>query len=183
MTERTRNRHKSIRLPDFDYSSPSTYFFTQCTSDRTFFFGDIEDGEMYLTKTGVRVWEEWDRTLKLRHEVIEHAFVVLPNHIHGLISFDANLVGSTSVASHGNATRTPHRQPRSLGSMMAGFKGAVTRWLKKEIGDPTFELWQPGYHEHIVRNQRSFETIHGYILDNVARWEDDCENPVNWGRA
>jgi REP element-mobilizing transposase RayT len=180
MTEHPRNRHKTIRLPDFDYSSASTYFLTQCTFDRRFFLGDIEDGEMFLSRTGVRVWEEWDRTLVLRPSVIEHAFIVMPNHIHGLVSF--NVDDDRSVESHSNATPL-HRRPRSLSTLMSGFKGAVTRWLRDELGDPYFEIWQPGFHEHIVRNQKSFETIQGYILNNVAKWSEDRENPVNWDRS
>jgi REP-associated tyrosine transposase len=183
MTGDFRRWHRSIRLPDFDYSSPSTYFFTQCTADRRFYPGDIEDGEIYLTRTGVRVWQEWDRTLKLRPEVIEHTFVVMPNHVHGLVSFDANVIGDRPVASHGDATSGLHRQPRSLGSMMSGFKGAVTRWIQKELNTSKFELWQDGYHEHIVRNSEAFDTIQGYILGNVAKWEEDRENPANWSRS
>ena len=66
---------------------------------------------------------------------------------------------------------------------MSGFKGAVTRWLRDELGNPFFELWQPGFHEHIVRNHRAFETIQGYVLNNVAKWSEDRENPANWGRS
>jgi putative transposase len=176
------NRHKSIRLPDFDYSSASSYFFTQCTNDSRFFFGDIEGGQMFLTKTGVRVWQEWDRTLLLRHEVIEHAFIVMPNHVHGLVSFDVNFIEDHNVASHGNATPL-HRKPCSLSTLVSGFKGDVTRWIRRELNHPKFELWQAGYHEHIVRNHESFETIQGYIRNNVAKWEEDRENPANWDRS
>jgi REP element-mobilizing transposase RayT len=103
-------RHKSARLPDFDYSSASTYFFTTCAADRESFLGEIEDGEMYFTRTGVKAWKAWDETLRIRREVIEHAFVVMPNHVHGFVSIDANLV-TECVASHGNATRFRRQTP------------------------------------------------------------------------
>lgn len=137
---------------------------------------------MYLTRTGVRVWEEWDRTLVLRPTIIEHAFIVMPNHVHGLVSFDANVMEDHPVASHRNATRF-QRQPRSLGTLVSGFKGAVTRWVRNELGDPQFVLWQAGYHEHIVRNHQAFETIQGYVINNIAKWTEDRENPVNADRS
>ena len=172
-------RHKSARLPDFDYSSASTYFFTICTAHRQPFFGEIEAGETYLTRTGMQAWVEWDMTLDLRPTVIEQAFVVMPNHVHGLVSFDASVIGDQPVESHSNATPF-HRKSRSLSTLISGYKGAVTRWVRNELGDPEFDLWQPGYHEHIVRNHKSFETIEGYITHNIAKWSADQENPANW---
>jgi putative transposase len=137
---------------------------------------------MYLTKIGVRVWDESDRTLLLRPTIIERAFVVMPNHVHGLVWFDANGMEGHFVASHSNAT-TFQRKPRSLSTLVFGFKGAVTRWIRKEIGDPHFELWQAGYHEHIVRSHESFETIQWYIVNNGAKWSEDRENPANADRS
>ena len=137
---------------------------------------------MILSALGEIVQQEWIRTLEIRKEIIEHAFIVMPNHVHGLVSIDANVISETPVASHGNATPL-HRKPRSLSTLVSGFKGAVTRWIRKEIGDPRFELWQAGYHEHIVRNHESFETIQGYIRNNVAKWEEDRENPASWDRS
>jgi len=67
-----------------------------------------------------------------------------------------------------------------MGSLMSGYKGAATRSIRVLIKDPLFEPWQEGFHEHIVRNQESFERIHGYILSNPVRWADDRENPANW---
>ncbi len=82
--------HKSVRLRDFDYAGDSTYFVTQVTSGRRFIFGDVIDGEMYLTRTGVQAWVEWDKTLLLRPDIIEHAFIVMPNHLHMLFSIDSS---------------------------------------------------------------------------------------------
>ena len=67
--------------------------------------------------------------------------------------------------------------------MMSGYKGAVTRAVRAMTGDPHFVFWQAGYHEHIVRNQESFETIQGYIINNVTKWAEDRENPANWDRS
>ena len=175
-------RHKSIRLPEFDYSSAATYFVTQCAALRKPLFGEVAETDMVRSEIGEIASREWAITLELRPTVIQHAFAVMPNHVHALISFNDDGLGASSVASHSNATR-PHRQPRSLGTLMSGYKGAVTRAVRDLMGDPAFEVWQPGYHEHIVRNNRSFQTIHEYILDNPRRWAEDRENPANWNRS
>lgn len=174
--------HKPIRLPDFDYASASTYFFTQCTHGRVQCLGSVEGDRMILSVIGEIVQGEWIKTLEIRKEIIEHAFIMMPNHVHGLVSIDANAIREPSVASHGNATPL-HRKPRSLSTLVSGFKGAATRQVRLALEDPAFELWQKGYHEHIVRNEKSFETIYGYILNNPARWTEDRENPANADRS
>ncbi len=61
--------------------------------------------------------------------------------------------------------------------MMAGYKGAVTRWLRAELQEAGFVLWQPGFHEHVVRSEKRFDAIREYVLDNPGRWGNDRENP------
>ena len=183
MTEGARpRRHKSIRLSGFDYSSDSTYFITQCTTDRKFVFGDVVENSVELSALGEIAHQEWERTLELRPTVVAHAFVVMPNPVHLLFSFAGNEAQNRPVASHSNATSF-HRQPRSVGSLMSGYKGAVSRAIRELVSDPQFEPWQDGFHEHIVRNEKSFETIYAYILDNPRRWAEDRENPANWDRS
>lgn len=113
---------------------------------------------MVLSGMGEFAHQEWERTLVLRPTVICHAFVVMPNHVHALFSFEESFNGNQSVASPGNATRL-HRQLRSVGSLMSGYKGAVTRGIRVLIDDPVFQPWQEGFHEHIVPNHDSFERI------------------------
>jgi putative transposase len=89
MTELNNNLHhrRSIRLAEYDYSSEGGYFITIVTQDRECLFGEVIDGEMHLNNFGKIVWEEWYRTAKLRPNIvlIEDEFVVMPNHIHGII--------------------------------------------------------------------------------------------------
>jgi putative transposase len=168
--------HKSVRFRDFSYASDSTCFVTIVCQRHGHFFGEVADGEMYLTRTGIRAWVEWDRTLAMRPEVVEHAFIVMPNHVHGLFSLDSS---NLQDGSHCDATsRRLQREKRSVSSIVSGYKGAVTRWLRAELGDPSFVLWQPGFHEHVVRSEKRFDAIREYILDNPVRWGSDRENPV-----
>lgn len=169
-------RHKHVRLRDFSYASDSTYFITQVTYGRRTFLGEVEEGDMYLTRLGVQAWVEWDRTLVLRPEIVEHAFVVMPNHLHVLFSIDSTLARPARLPVEVKSARL-RREPRSASSMMSGFKGALTRWVRIELANPEFVLWQPGFHEHVVKSQRRFDAIQQYIVDNPARWDDDQENP------
>ena len=82
-----RPNRKSIRLHGYDYAGPGTIFFTYCTADRFDFFGSVIDGVMHENEVGDIAWAEWRKTLEIRKEVIAHAFVVMPNHVHVIIIF------------------------------------------------------------------------------------------------
>ncbi len=78
-------KRKSIRLKEFDYSQPGAYFVTICTRDREHIFGEIVDGEMRLNANGQIVEECWE-TLPSHYPNMElDAFIVMPNHVHGII--------------------------------------------------------------------------------------------------
>ncbi|MCH8961165.1 MAG: hypothetical protein IH820_07505 [Bacteroidetes bacterium] len=80
-----KHRRRSIRLRDYDYRQPGAYFITICTYDRDCLFGQVVDGVMELTPSGRIVADEWHRTEMVRPNVVLDAFVVMPNHVHGII--------------------------------------------------------------------------------------------------
>jgi REP element-mobilizing transposase RayT len=169
---------RSIRLPGYDYAGPGSLFFTWCTQDRFDFFGSVVDAEMRLNPVGELVWREWNRTLEIRKELLAHAFIVMPNHLHGLISF-APVEGTVSPLPEPGADLPLHarKRPRSLSSMATGFKSAVTSVMRKRTGNDRLDIWQRNYYEHIVRDARDFDSIYAYILENPKRWEEDRFNP------
>jgi REP element-mobilizing transposase RayT len=61
--------------------------------------------------------------------------------------------------------------PRSIGSIVKGFKIGVTKWFRNNTEIQT--VWQRNYHEHIIRNEQSYKTISDYIINNPAKWKDD----------
>lgn len=172
---------RSVRLRDYDYAGPGTIFFTVCTEGRRHLFGSIRDGSMHSNWFGEVVSEEWEQTLIIRPEIICHAFVVMPNHLHGLITIDPqdDARSATRKRLDGDARADCHlplharRAPRSVATMVSGFKGAVTRRSKADGHNPAVEIWQRGFHEHVVRNDEAFETIKVYIENNPARWHVD----------
>ncbi len=174
------NRHhrRSIRLRGYDYTRPGAYFVTICTQHRVCLFGDVVDGEMQLNALGEIVWAEWFRSADIRAEIELHPneFVVMPNHIHGIVWIVDNVgaTGRANVGPHGCAPL--HRPPRSLASFIAGFKSAVTKRINKMRGTPGMPVWQRNYYEHIIRNENALNRIREYIAMNPSRWMTDREN-------
>jgi len=175
-----RHHRRSIRLPAYDYTQPGAYFVTVVTHQRQCLFGEIVDGQVLVSSYGEAVGEEWLRSTQIRREMQLDAFVVMPNHIHGIV-----IIGET-VGAHGRAplhraaphrAPLPHRAPRSIGSFVAGFKSAVTRRINEMRGTPRLPVWQPNYYEHVIRDEEELNRIRQYIIENPARWEDDVENP------
>ena len=169
---------RSIRLPGYDYAGPGSLFFTFCSQNRFDFFGSVVNAEMRLNATGDLVWREWERTNEICKELLAHAFIVMPNHVHGLISL-APVEGTVSPPPEPGANLPLHarKRPRSLSSMATGFKSAVTSVMRKRTGNEYLKLWQTNYYEHIVRDERDFDSIYSYIVENPKRWEEDRFNP------
>ncbi|MBI5081703.1 MAG: hypothetical protein HZB17_10420 [Chloroflexi bacterium] len=196
---------RSIRLPNYDYSQAGSYFVTLCAHARECLFGEIVDDAMSLNDYGKIVEEEWLKSAEIRKELELDAYVIMPNHLHGIvvINNDGGLtVGATGqsplipttveasgrsplatdVGAHGRAPLRAdqpilHRKPRSLGSFIAGFKSATTKRLNLKRNTPSFAVWQHNYYEHIIRDEIDLNRIRAYIQHNPARWAEDENNP------
>ena len=183
MTKPNRNR-RSIRLKGYDYTQPGAYFFTLVTQGREPLFGKIVDGEMQLNAAGKIAQEEWVRTPSVRPEMGIDEFVVMPNHVHGIViireNYDIPAVGAHGCAPlpepNNRASQTTHRKPRSLGSFIAGYKSIVTRRVNAHFGTIGVPLWQRNYYERIIRNENEWDRARRYIQNNPLNWELDTEN-------
>jgi len=80
-------RPQSRRLKHWDYASPGSYFITICTHKKTPYLGSIVQGELHLSSMGIIVVQEWSKTASLRPYVALDAYVVMPNHLHGILAF------------------------------------------------------------------------------------------------
>jgi putative transposase len=118
------------------------------------------------------VEEEWLRSQLLRQEVALDAFVVMPDHFHGIVvlsgSDEGNLCETARTANNPGALLRRH--PRSLGSLMAGFKSATTARINTLRGSPGRAVWQSNYHEHVIRNERDLAGIRTYIQNNPLKY-------------
>ena len=144
---------KRARLPHFDYATPGAYFVTICAHRRMQIFGRCVDDELRPTAAARTVERCWVAIPVHFPSVGVDAFVVMPNHVHGVL-----LLGEDT-----------HPLPTVVGS----FKSAVSRALKS--GRP---VWQRGYYERVVRGENELEAIRRYILENPSAWPWDPENPA-----
>jgi REP element-mobilizing transposase RayT len=196
-----RPQRRSIRLPGFDYSQSGAYFVTVCIQDRCCLFGDVVNGAVEASVAGLMVESWWGQITNKFPDVALDAFVVMPNHVHGIL-----VLGGTPTS--WNAGQTHRFAPTNGGHPMVGadlrvrppFPPAavpspalsrVIQWFKtmttndyilgvREFGFPQFNrrLWQRNYYEHIVRSDDDLARIRAYIEANPARWDEDDENPA-----
>jgi putative transposase len=176
-------RRRSIRLPHHDYAG-GVYFVTICAHDRVLLFGDVVDGMMVPNALGDIVLEEWIRTEEIRAEVTLDAFVVMPNHVHGIIGIVDGATITDGVGAHGRAPLRcgiAYRRPKSLGAFVAGFKSAVTKRINAIRGTPGGKVWQRNYWERVLRDERELHIARRYVRDNPLRWHLDRCHPDHIG--
>jgi REP element-mobilizing transposase RayT len=183
------HHRRSIRLKGYDYSQAGLYFITICVQNRKCLFGEITDGRIHLNEYGKIASNEWLNTPNIRSNIQLDVYIVMPNHIHGIIVITDNTGRGVSHTPY-NYNGTPHndtpinnkgvcdtpqRYPRSpsntIGAIIRGYKSAVTK-QRHELGFPD-SIWQRDYCEHIIRNERAYQNIANYILNNPATWQKD----------
>lgn len=174
--DRDKHHRRSIRLKEYDYRQFGAYFVTVCTQNRACLFGAVAAGEMQLNNAGEISKATWNELPARFPSVGLDAFVVMPNHIHGVIIVGAQFIApsdgfGTAAIDQGVMNHAP-----TLGEMMRAYKAVSTRSIR-QAGTPDF-AWQRNYYEHVIRDEESLNRIRQYIHDNPARWEFDRENPV-----
>ena len=173
------HERKLTRLPGFDYSASRYYFFTICVKDHIQSFGLVEDGTMRLSENGIVALEQW-RWLKDQYPYSDLiAFVVMPDHVHGIIHIDSdyykNHVKNGDNYNVGNGRDrslqehiNKYMKIKSLPELIGAYKTTVSKRIHLQ-GDGNFK-WQKSFHDHIVRNQRSLYRIISYIETNPGKW-------------
>ena len=167
-------QRRSIRLQGFDYGSEGWYFVTLCTHNRQCIFGDIHCDTVRHSLLGQIAQEHWLRIPEFFPWVTLDEFVIMPNHMHGIICIDEH---EHSEPIPLTATTKPTGTRGTLGSVIRGFKSAVTKNARIESGAK--EVWQRNYWEHIVRGHESLVAIREYVVNNPLRWDCDSLNPQN----
>lgn len=186
------HHRRSIRLKGYDYAQAGAYFITICTHGRVPFFCKIDKGEMKLTEFGQIAHDQWQQ-IPNRFENVELApFVVMPNHIHGIIVTPAPFMGAPAADDEtpnigGWVGASPtHTQPQGLplrvtvGDIVGAYKSLVANEclkIYKTKNELMGKLWQRNYYEHIIRDEKSYIEIAQYIIDNPAKWALDSLSP------
>jgi putative transposase len=170
------HHRRSIRLYGYDYSSPGLYFVTVCVQKKELLFGDIADGGVVLGQTGQEVRRIWESLPQRFGSVVLDAFIVMPNHIHGIIE----IVGAPLAPPGSRREADPGSQP-TLGAIVRTFKSRSAISVNRLLNRSGRRLWQRNYYEHIVRDQDELAKIREYIAENPLWWAQDRENPERQG--
>lgn len=143
------------------------------TRERALLFGDVVDGEMKLSAIGQLVLDGWE-WLAVQHPYVDlDAYVVMPNHLHGIIVIGGRQSMSSDPGDPGIAA------PRkSLGRLVGAFKTVTAKQVNLALGTPGRPLWQRNYYERVVRDDNELSRIREYIVNNPMQWELDAENPA-----
>lgn len=183
-------RIPSARAVWWNYSNEGWYFVTICSHNRQFFFGDVSDQKMELFEIGTLAHQFWDEIPNHFPFVKLHAFVVMPNHVHGIIEIfnSEETLHATSVhGTHATSVQDVREEldfknekmagisPKkgSLASIIRSYKSAVTKEARKI--DPDFE-WQERFHDRIIRDDQEYHRISNYINNNPQKWDEDKFN-------
>ena len=195
------HRRRPVRLHDRDYSRPGPYYVTVVTKDRECLFGRVERGRMELNEIGERVVESWKWLAEQFEYVDLDAFVVMPNHLHGLIrlkpirtigygetestnadrpsrapsasGLDGSSVGKGGQLTKGGGLRKP------LGQLIGAFKTVSTKRINALRDNPGDVIWQRGFHERVIRAGSELARVCQYIVENPINWSEDAENPAH----
>ena len=170
---RNRYRVESKRKKGFDYSSPGYYYLTLCTRNRVHLFGEIVNHEMVLNEYGDIVHQEWYKSFEIRRELQPDEFIIMPNHIHGIVRIvrppaiaqSCHNPESPDCSELVSSTDSPLR-PKSISSFMAGVKAAMTKRINSLRGTPCKPVWQSRFYDSIIRDDASLFRIREYIRNN-----------------
>jgi len=179
-------RIESTRLKHWDYSSDGEYFVTICAKNRKEYFGEIRNGIMGLNGIGNMAAICWQNIPSHFPFVELGAWVVMPNHVHGVIIINKPNVGISvetqdfaSLQNNGFDNCNANKfgpQSKNLASIIRGFKIGVTKYAKSQN---IYFKWQPRFYDHVIFKELESEMIHDYILNNPQKWEMDRNNPEN----
>ena len=183
-------RIESTRLKGWDYSAQGYYFVTICTRARVCCLGDVIDRDVHLSPIGEMVAEQWMKTQEVRKNVRMDEWIIMPNHLHGIIviesampsveTFGSNVSSGERETFQRNVSTNPSRlKPNTIGSMLGQIKSNATKQIRA-AGFSDFD-WQERFWDEILWDEHGLNNVREYIRNNPAKWESDRENaPGLW---
>ena len=189
-------RIKSARMPGWDYSGNGHYFITICTDGREHFFGSIKNGMVCVTSPGAAAYWYWREIPRHFHHVSLDAFVVMPNHVHGIVIIDHGDAGNAAGCREcqnivqcrneqfeqlnvyrgrtGNTNVMSAISPKtgSLSAIIRSFKSECAKTINRICPEMHF-AWQKRFHDHVIRNEFALNRIRTYIRENPRKWNGD----------
>lgn len=203
--DKFKNKYRiaSARLQTWDYGSNGAYFITICTHNRKHYFGEIVDGKMQLNDIGKLAEQFWLEITNHFSFIELGNFVVMPNHVHGILIIDkteppatnnhnndnndnnvetlhcnVSTNTKTKTKTHTNAIPIIKNEQMANISPKQGSISTIIRSYKSVVSKNAHFIhadfnWQSRFHDHIIRNSAEFERIQNYISNNPLKWKDD----------
>ncbi len=200
-----KHHRRSIRLKGHNYSASGTYFIIICVFQRECLFGEVVSGEMNLNQFGQLVASHWQNLAQHHSTLNVDKFVIMPNHIHGILilkdgqakhnEFVGAGLADPPVATHNASSPKPAlllqnvaplssknvatTQRYSISEIIRGFKTFSARRINQIRRSPGVPVWQRNYYEHIIRDETASSTIRRYVANNPKSWKADQLHPSN----
>lgn len=149
-------RKDHLRLPAWDYAQSAAYFITICTQNRSCILSDIRRGGAQLRPLG-RICEAQIKALELRYGICVQKYVIMPNHIHLLLTID----------------RAEQSPAPTISDMVCAFKSITTKQANQQENRLHRKLWQRSFYDHVIRNEQDYLETLKYIDENPVKWELD----------
>ena len=161
-------------MPEYDYTEPGAFFVTVNCFQKQKLFGKVVGEGVRLNKFGSLARECWQSIPDHFPSVTLDAFIVMPNHIHGVLFINETVIASMDVpvrAQHAAPPRQdmPRVLPGSLGAIIRSYKSAVTRSVNRLRASPGASVWHRNYYERVIRSQRELDSIRHYIVYNALK--------------
>ena len=163
--------------------------------NRECLFGQIQNGQMILNEYGKIVEQCWNNLSNHYDNIELDAYVIMPNHFHGIILITDNVDNVDNVRAirelpihelpihelprQQQKQRQQQRRKMLLPKIVGRFKMNSAKQINQMRNTPGISVWQRNYYEHIIRNDKSLENIRNYIINNPAKWQDDDYNLTN----
>jgi putative transposase len=165
-------RRKHVRLRNYDYREAGAYFITVCVAGHMPVLSVLHNDAVRLLPAGEIVNAAWIDTPHHHPHVTLDAFVVMPDHVHGILFFGPEFA---EVIDREADLRAQHAAPLrmragSLGAVVRGFKSASTREINRAARTPGAPFWQRGYWDRVIRNEDELRQAREYIDENPLRW-------------
>ena len=195
-----KHNRKHNRLINFDYKTNGLYFVTICTKNREHLFGGVHHDFMCVNRIGSIVYRQWEWLFAQYPYIIDHGFIVMPNHIHGIVEIDRSLtddkiemdITDNNVLLDCNGRDRSRPVPTdvtnkldieknikptkilSLSNIIGAFKTTSSKMIHQQ-NFPQFN-WQRSFHDHIIKNEKEYEQIYKYVGMNPVLWNRDRNN-------
>jgi len=156
-----RPSRKSLRLADYDYSTAGYYFVTICIREQQCLLGEIVADVVRLNSAGQMITSAWTVLPERFEQVDLDLFVVMPNHIHGIVVLKKGITLTRVIQAFKSISTHEY------------IRGVRGQGWKKFDGT----LWQRSFYDHVIRNDQDLSRIQEYIVNNPLQWALDDENP------